>query len=296
MQCKEIRKRLSEYLDDALSRQERADVEQHLRQCENCRRRLTELEGVVGLLHSLPREDAPHDLAVRILEKSAENDLNRPLGAGLWHRIAGVAAMVAVVIGVVLVLANPQQKMYEDLLQESVQKEVGASPKSVGDSLRERKEESREYGQVSAYRVPATGSRGATAGSGGKRRSLGSELLKVKREEPAASKSMELYVTSKRPWDYIKMLVAGAGRVGASEIVISKVDDEDSSAGLAVVVKLTRDVAGEFARMVQKLAEEQKEESVTDSAREAQDQNVFRQDDESCPVTVRIKILTEDER
>jgi hypothetical protein len=62
--------RLSEYLDDELPREERAQLEHHLRDCFECRLVLNELREVVSAAHGLepqePEQDLWNGIAVRI--------------------------------------------------------------------------------------------------------------------------------------------------------------------------------------------------------------------------------------
>jgi hypothetical protein len=62
--------RLSEYLDDELPREERAQLEHHLRDCFECRRVLTELREVVSTAYAIqpeePQQDLWNGIAVRI--------------------------------------------------------------------------------------------------------------------------------------------------------------------------------------------------------------------------------------
>jgi hypothetical protein len=62
-------RRLSEYLDGALTGRAKAKLEGHLERCAECRRTLSELRGTLQLLRSLPEEEAPEFLATRVLAR-----------------------------------------------------------------------------------------------------------------------------------------------------------------------------------------------------------------------------------
>lgn len=59
MNCHQARDLLSPYIDGELPAAERAHLEQHLEQCEDCRSELAELQALVDALGSLPEEPLP---------------------------------------------------------------------------------------------------------------------------------------------------------------------------------------------------------------------------------------------
>lgn len=69
MKHERLRKSLSEYLDGHLSGAARAQVEQHLAACGNCRAEFSKLRRTVELLRDLPRVDAPSDLSDRVVAR-----------------------------------------------------------------------------------------------------------------------------------------------------------------------------------------------------------------------------------
>lgn len=64
--CEEARDLLSGRLEQALDADEAEALEAHLAGCADCARTAAQLEAVVGLLHRVPREEPPADLAARI--------------------------------------------------------------------------------------------------------------------------------------------------------------------------------------------------------------------------------------
>jgi len=79
----EVRKKLSEYLDNASAPEERAGIEAHLLGCDRCRAALAELQKTIGHLRSLPREEPPAWLATRIMAR-VRSEAEKP---NLWHRL-----------------------------------------------------------------------------------------------------------------------------------------------------------------------------------------------------------------
>ncbi len=111
---------LSPYIDGRVSVEERERIGRHLETCAACRVDLAALQGVVGLLHSVPPVTAPEELRAAIrarVEHAGVPPAHRILGrlpklrwprlAATWRPIA--AAVAVVVIGVFAVnLLRPQ--------------------------------------------------------------------------------------------------------------------------------------------------------------------------------------------
>lgn len=100
MNCNEAQTRLDLYVEGELSPDERRGVETHLRSCPACRRRLANLEQMVTLLHTLPREEPMPELTARILARLEERPRQRAVAvrpALAWAALLslGVALVVA---------------------------------------------------------------------------------------------------------------------------------------------------------------------------------------------------------
>ena len=111
---------LSSYIDGRVSVEERERIGRHLETCAACRGDLAALQGVVGLLHSVPPVTAPEELRA-VIRARVEHagippahgrlghlpNLRWPRLAATWRPIA--AAVAVVVIGVFAVnLLGPQ--------------------------------------------------------------------------------------------------------------------------------------------------------------------------------------------
>lgn len=103
MNCKEVRSKLSEFIDGELDAATRADVSAHIETCTGCRRELRELEETIGLLHSLEEVKVPADLAGRVRRRIAE-DSARPAAGRSWYFLSSpqfrVAAAACLVLGI----------------------------------------------------------------------------------------------------------------------------------------------------------------------------------------------------
>jgi len=130
MKCKNTQK-LSEYLDGALDAGERAALERHLAECRDCRRELAALKRTVEAMAGLPREGAPPGFADRVVERiraeATPSKIVEPFFARQWPRLAVVAAMLLIVVGVTLLVqqnggfqraASEGRRMAADLPRE----------------------------------------------------------------------------------------------------------------------------------------------------------------------------------
>ncbi len=65
--CQQIKSQLSEYLDGEVESALCAELERHLRHCENCRVMVDTLNKTVLLYRQYGRVSAPADLAARLI-------------------------------------------------------------------------------------------------------------------------------------------------------------------------------------------------------------------------------------
>lgn len=81
MKCYDIQALLSEYIDGVLDKQEKQNVEDHLKRCSNCQNELEELRETIGFIASLPEEIPPasfrRELRARLEKESAKEFTNR---------------------------------------------------------------------------------------------------------------------------------------------------------------------------------------------------------------------------
>jgi hypothetical protein len=107
MNCRGVSRRLSAYIDDDLSPGIKRSVDEHLRACRPCARRLAELEAIITSARNLPPLEVSVGLKERIL--SALNQRPKPVlgirGIRLRFALAGTAFATAAVL--VFVLAGP---------------------------------------------------------------------------------------------------------------------------------------------------------------------------------------------
>lgn len=69
MECKSIQKKLSAYIDDILSPQEKMMVDEHLRTCPACASALSDLKKTVGLIKNLEEVEPPAWMTQKIMAR-----------------------------------------------------------------------------------------------------------------------------------------------------------------------------------------------------------------------------------
>ena len=118
MECAEIEKFLSEYIDGILDRETRDLVEEHLRSCEACREKLASLEAVVKELGSPEQVEAPADFLDRVHERIGQPSRFSRILRGLFvpTRIKipfqlATAAATAVLVFSLFNLMQPAKQM-----------------------------------------------------------------------------------------------------------------------------------------------------------------------------------------
>ncbi len=89
MDCTEVGKNLSAYMDKELGGGPAELVAQHLRNCSECRRRLHELREADGRVRGLPRIDVAPGFALRVMEAVPGPGPVAPL-AHMKHALAGI--------------------------------------------------------------------------------------------------------------------------------------------------------------------------------------------------------------
>lgn len=100
MECKKLQERLSAYLDNEVSGQERRLLEEHLRSCAECRTELEALQAAGDVVKTLPEVTPSPDFRARFWQKVRES---APVQT-LWERIALRWIPVPVVLAALVVV------------------------------------------------------------------------------------------------------------------------------------------------------------------------------------------------
>ena len=69
MTCQELSEIVTDYLEGAMPRPDRARFEQHLAVCPECRRYLEQMKQTVAALGRVPAEPIPAEVEAKLLER-----------------------------------------------------------------------------------------------------------------------------------------------------------------------------------------------------------------------------------
>lgn len=110
MTCHRVRRRLSDWIDGALSPRDARAVGAHVESCAGCSRRADELREVGRLLSALPRLEAPESMATRVFDR-LEIETRQPALAFLFRGFSAarpfmLPSLVPAVLVLVCVLAG----------------------------------------------------------------------------------------------------------------------------------------------------------------------------------------------
>lgn len=87
MECRTLKRRVSAYLDDAVSEKEHREMGQHMSACQSCARESDRSQRIREALRSLPPKSVPSDLALRLRVAASKARLESTRGASLWTRL-----------------------------------------------------------------------------------------------------------------------------------------------------------------------------------------------------------------
>lgn len=107
MECEEIKKLLSEYIDDTLDMQMKMLIEEHLATCKACSEELVSLKAYIKELSSLKEVEAPEDFLEKVHERVEQRFKFEKIMRKLFFpiRIKVPLKLVAVVATVLLAIA-----------------------------------------------------------------------------------------------------------------------------------------------------------------------------------------------
>jgi len=108
--CREVRERIQDLLDDRLPADERRRVEEHLASCAACEAERTELARTRALLAELPHEKAPGSFAADVLSRVGSRPTPRGRRLVLPVAFAGAFAAAAILVLAIVSLVLPDQE------------------------------------------------------------------------------------------------------------------------------------------------------------------------------------------
>lgn len=102
MECSDIRRHLSEYIDGQCPEDIRAAVAAHLQTCPDCREEYRQLSALSCRMRELPPQELPFDFATVMEEKLREEDRlhprKKPVHKRAWVRALGLCACLVLVM------------------------------------------------------------------------------------------------------------------------------------------------------------------------------------------------------
>jgi hypothetical protein len=168
MECKDIRGKLSAYLEGSVSPEESRLIEEHLNSCQECRTRLEELKKAGELVKNLGEVEPPAWLTPKIMSRvRAEEEKKRGIFQKLFYPLhikVPIEALATVLIAVTAVyvfravepemklahLPAPTESMITRKEAPQPSKEAAADFLSPGEKTAPKEHKERETDRVSA--------------------------------------------------------------------------------------------------------------------------------------------------
>ena len=154
MNCKHVKKMISQYVDGELAPDEKKDFDAHLRSCASCREELEKTRAIHDLFASVEKFPAPYGFATRVLANLDEKErslVRRPFGfRPLFLRTAQVAvALVVMTLGVIsgnMLLPESTGQTEQKAVQETFSLDLfqATPPGSIGEIYNTLMESSHE--------------------------------------------------------------------------------------------------------------------------------------------------------
>jgi len=97
MKCKQVKYKLSEYLDGRMGEQEKIRVKKHLDRCPSCKESYEDLKNYQKLVSNLDPQKAPKDFEEKVFEKllhRAPETASRGIVIPLWAKTVAAAAII----------------------------------------------------------------------------------------------------------------------------------------------------------------------------------------------------------
>ncbi|NLM46996.1 MAG: hypothetical protein GX200_09380 [Firmicutes bacterium] len=98
MNCREVKKLMSEYLDQMLEEQKKQALEEHLSVCSNCRDEIVSTQNVLAWLQAAPEATPPPDLRQKVLRRLQQERHPAGKAGRRWFPPAVAAAVIFVLL------------------------------------------------------------------------------------------------------------------------------------------------------------------------------------------------------
>lgn len=106
MICKECRQKISLYLDNELTEEEKTEFDNHLLECEDCKNELEKISRIIGELKNIPIEELPEGYCknLHVKLKEAGTDVKKTKRRFGIRKLSAIAAALVVVLMVPFVI------------------------------------------------------------------------------------------------------------------------------------------------------------------------------------------------
>jgi len=132
MDCDKLKDLISLYIDDELDENEKKLVEDHINNCEDCRKYLEEYKKIRKVLHEMPEEEPPKGYCDRLHAKlMKEKKANKSKFMFKWIKYGSIAA--ALVIVIFAVYMAPNLRMGSSKSQNSVAYDSAMTEQATAD-------------------------------------------------------------------------------------------------------------------------------------------------------------------
>ncbi len=147
MECSEIQKKLSAYIEGVISPEEKVLIEEHLKVCEKCSNALSELEKAIEYVQGLDEIEPPAWLSQKVMARvRSEAEPKRGILRRLFYPIhiklpieAVAAILIAVVSIYVFKAIQPEMKLAkapsEEVASRTLAQEKEGAPVNAEDKL-----------------------------------------------------------------------------------------------------------------------------------------------------------------
>jgi anti-sigma factor RsiW len=98
MRCTKVKKLISSYLDNELSKNERDVFESHIKQCETCNKEFEAMRDMHAMFARTERFNAPYGFATRIMANLAGQQSNKRLFIPFLAKFGEALLIAAVVV------------------------------------------------------------------------------------------------------------------------------------------------------------------------------------------------------
>lgn len=194
MECKEIKKLLSEYIDDTLDMQMKMLIEEHLATCKACSEELVSLKAYIKELSSLKEVEAPEDFLEKVHERVEQRfkfekimrKLFFPIRIKVPLKLVAVVATVLLAIAITNMIQPIRRILYVPLAPETAK---------IG---KKRIEEYKELALEKGVAKPVAVSEELITPPSRKEKPIELALL-IRPEEPAITSRLKQTIYAKRP-------------------------------------------------------------------------------------------------